>query len=122
LQALNTLPEVKLITDSRSVRRGTEEIVAITLTNSTKSLAFAVSLRLTNRRGDDVLPVIFEDNYFPLMPAEKRTVRIRYAIEDLHEGPAEVHVEGWNVKPTTVRSGGAMQTPRVKPLAMSSAD
>jgi exo-1,4-beta-D-glucosaminidase len=122
LQALNTLPEVKLLASSKTVRHGTEDFADVTLTNPTKSLAFAVSLRLTNRRGDDVLPVIFEDNYFPLMPGEKRTVRIKYAIEDLHDGPAEVHVEGWNVKPTRVRPGGAMQAPRVKPVAMSSAD
>ena len=119
LQALNTLPAVKLVGSSKAMRNGATESIEVTLSNPSKALAFAVSLRLTDARGDDVLPVFFEDNYFSLMPGEKRTVDIQYSPEDGHVGSALVHVDGWNVEAVTLHSAVAGQG---KPAAKSAAN
>jgi len=109
LKALNDLPKVKLVTSSKAIKQGGEEIIQVTLSNPTKYLAFALALRLANREGDNILPALYDDNYFPLMPGEKRTINIRYAPEDAH-GSAAVHLDGWNIEPTLIRAIAAKPT------------
>ncbi|MBZ5582313.1 MAG: hypothetical protein LAQ30_08945, partial [Acidobacteriia bacterium] len=48
--------------------------------------------------GDEILPVLWEDNYFPLLPGETRTVKATYNVRDLGRAAPVVQVEGWNVK------------------------
>ncbi len=117
LKALNTLPAVKLQVSARRLKR-MEDVVEVVLNNPSKALAFAVSLRLTNSKGEDVLPVFFDDNYFSMMPGEKRTVEIRYAAEDSRGAPTEVRVEGWNVATAVVRTAEGQP---LRPVATSPA-
>jgi exo-1,4-beta-D-glucosaminidase len=107
MKSLNDLPKVKLVASSKAIKQGAEEIVQVSLSNPTKSLAFAVSLRLANEKGDDVLPAVYDDNYFPLMPGEKRTINIRFAPEDVHGASTAVHVDGWNIAPAVIHSAAA---------------
>jgi exo-1,4-beta-D-glucosaminidase len=104
LKALNTLPQVSLKGATVAAKQANHDVLHVTLTNPSQTLAFAVSLRLTNAKGDDVLPVVFDDNYFPLLPGEKRTVAVRYAAEDLHGSKPAVRVDGWNVSPMTLNA------------------
>jgi exo-1,4-beta-D-glucosaminidase len=48
--------------------------------------------------GDEVLPVIWEDNYFSLLPGETRRVTATYRSPE----KTVVEVEGWNVKARVV--------------------
>jgi exo-1,4-beta-D-glucosaminidase len=41
--------------------------------------------------------VLWEDNYFALLPGEKRTVTATYHAADLGKGKPVVQVDGWNV-------------------------
>jgi exo-1,4-beta-D-glucosaminidase len=74
--------------------------------NPSRNLAFAVHLMVKTVRRDEedireeaeILPVIWEDNYFPLMPGEKRTVTATYKAIAAGQKPPAVQVEGWNVK------------------------
>lgn len=104
LTALNTLPQVRLKASVTARRETADNVLHVSLTNPSKALAFAVVLRLTNAKGEDVLPVLFEDNYFPLLPGESRTVAIRFAVEDLHHSTPVVYVDGWNVAPEMLAS------------------
>jgi exo-1,4-beta-D-glucosaminidase len=68
--------------------------------NPGKSIAFAVHLKLKKGPGgDEVLPVLWEDNYFPLLPGESRQVTATYSASDLGRLAPVVEVDGWNVKP-----------------------
>ena len=41
--------------------------------------------------------MLWEDNYFPLMPAEKREIAATYRQADAGKLPFVVEVNGWNV-------------------------
>ncbi len=71
-QALHTLPKVKL--DTRYELRG--DTMIVTLENRTSVPALMIRLNLKDDDGRQILPVIYEDNYFHLMPGESRTIGI----------------------------------------------
>ena len=50
------------------------------------------------RDGEEILPIIWEDNYF-LPPGERREVTAKYDVRDLAGHSPLVHVDGWNIQP-----------------------
>ena len=51
-----------------------------------------------NKSGDRILPALYSDNYFALMPGERRTIATELEDADTRgEGPRVV-VEGFNIK------------------------
>ncbi len=100
LTGLQKLPEVKLKVNSRPEQKGDEEIDHVTLENPTTGLAFSIHLQVLKARdGADVQPVIWEDNYFELMPGEKREVTATYKRKLLGGARSHIKVDGWNVPP-----------------------
>jgi exo-1,4-beta-D-glucosaminidase len=98
--ALQSLPPVQLNAVSRIERRGEEEVAHVTVENPSRSLAFSIHLKIRRGRdGEEVLPVLWEDNYFPLMPGEKRELTVIYRTKDLRGSSPVLAVEGWNVRP-----------------------
>jgi len=94
--ALATLPAVELKLGAQS----REGATTVTVTNPAKSLAFGVRLKLVRDSDEEeVLPVLWEDNYFALLPGETRRITAAYAAKDLGGARPVVQVEGWNVKP-----------------------
>jgi exo-1,4-beta-D-glucosaminidase len=99
--ALNNLPPVELKYSATSDNGTTR----VTVENPSPNLAFAVHLKVSTVKRDEedvreeteILPVIWEDNYFPLMPGEKRTVTATYRAP-VSKSPPTVQVDGWNVK------------------------
>ena len=97
--ALSQLPKVKLKVTDRSERKGEEEITHVTLENPSKSLAFFVRLKVDKgAKGEEILPVVWEDNYISLFPGEKREVTATYRASELGAAKATVEVSGWNVQ------------------------
>jgi len=91
---------VELKAASRTEERGTERVTTVTVTNPGKTIAFAVRLLVKKGPdGDEVLPVLWEDNYFPLLPGESRRITASYSASDLGGAAPVVAVDGWNVKP-----------------------
>lgn len=80
----------------------------VTLHNPTGTLAFGVRLKVKRGPGgrvgrqatgdDEILPVLWEDNYLALLPGETRQVTATYNAKDVGRSTAVVEVEGWNVK------------------------
>ncbi len=99
--ALETLPKVAL-QSSLHVEDGHEEGVAhVTVQNPAASLAFLVRLRLLRGAdGEEVLPIFWEDNYFSLLPGEKREMSVRFHRADLAGAQPVLAIDGWNVTPT----------------------
>jgi len=67
--ALDTLPPAELKYTSRPTPGGT----LVQVTNAGKSLAFPVHLKLSVE-DEEILPVLWDDNYFALLPGETREI------------------------------------------------
>ena len=97
--ALAALPKVKLKFTDRSERKGEEEVTHVVLQNPSKSLAFFVRLKVDKGvKGEEILPVVWDDNYISLMPGEKREVTASYRATELGAAKPVVEVSGWNVE------------------------
>jgi exo-1,4-beta-D-glucosaminidase len=95
--ALRTLPTARVSAAVRFTQEGSEEIAHVTLSNPGPTLAFFLRLQVVDARaGEEVLPVLWEDNYLSLLPGETREVSARY-----RPGPTgtarTLVVSGWNV-------------------------
>jgi exo-1,4-beta-D-glucosaminidase len=97
--ALSQLPKVKLRVADHTERKGEEAITHVTLENPSKSLAFFVRLKVNKGKGgDEILPVIWQDNYISLLPGEKREITASYRAQELGAAQPAVEVSGWNVE------------------------
>jgi exo-1,4-beta-D-glucosaminidase len=97
--ALSQLPKVKLKVADHTEHKGEEAITHVTLENPSKTLAFFVRLKVNQgKAGDEILPVIWQDNYLSLLPGEKREVTAIYRTQELGAAQPTVEVRGWNVE------------------------
>ncbi|HEY1657324.1 MAG TPA: beta galactosidase jelly roll domain-containing protein [Candidatus Sulfotelmatobacter sp.] len=96
--ALLQLPKVKLKVTEHTVRSGDESITHVAVENPSKSLAFFVRLKLDNAEGEEILPVVWEDNYISLLPDEKRELTATYRSTELGGKPPKIEVNGWNTE------------------------
>ena len=97
--ALSQLPKVKLKVQDHTERKGDEAITHVTLENPSQSLAFFVRLKVNKgKNGDEILPVLWQDNYISLLPGEKREVTATYRAQELGAAQPAVQVSGWNVE------------------------
>src|ERR1700686_3964546 len=108
LTGLATLPEVQLDVTSASKTEGTKNTTRVTVKNLDNSIAFMVHLRATrNRGGTDITPILWEDNYFSLLPGEEREVTATYSSAALGGDSAMLEVEGFNVAKQTLEADTA---------------
>jgi exo-1,4-beta-D-glucosaminidase len=99
--SLAQLPKVKLNVSSRSERIGNsgDVVTRVTVENPSKSLAFFVRLKLDQGKGgEEILPVVWQDNYISLLPGEKREITATYRASSLGAEEPEIEVSGWNVE------------------------
>ncbi|HXK10792.1 MAG TPA: glycosyl hydrolase family 2 [Vicinamibacteria bacterium] len=76
----------------------------VRLENAGPTVAFLVHLAVRKGAGgEEVLPVLWQDNYATLLPGEKRDLVATYAAKDLGRATPVVTVDGWNVAPATVQ-------------------
>ena len=69
------------------------------ITNPSQTPALLVRLNLKgDKDGEQILPVFYSDNYFSLMPGERKEVRIRWQEVDTRGNGPQVEVSGYNVK------------------------
>jgi exo-1,4-beta-D-glucosaminidase len=98
-KALGGLPKIKLKVAERSERQGEYETTHATLENASNSLAFFVRLKVTKGKGgEEILPVVWQDNYISLLPGEKRGVTATYRLSDLGNAKPSVELHGWNTQ------------------------
>jgi exo-1,4-beta-D-glucosaminidase len=96
--ALNQLPKVNLKVASRTEKHGDESVTHVTVENPSKALAFLVRLKVDKGAGgEEILPVIWQDNYFSLLPGEQRELTASYRSSALGNAKPVVEVSGWNV-------------------------
>jgi exo-1,4-beta-D-glucosaminidase len=109
LTGLATLAVVELKVSATSETQGDDGVTRVVVENPGKSLAFPVHLKLIRPaagpegHAQEILPVLWEDNYFALMPGEKREIAATYRKAHAGPRPPIVEVDGGNVsaKPVT---------------------
>jgi exo-1,4-beta-D-glucosaminidase len=104
LTALQTLPKAGMMKLSAEVeKQGKGLLVRVKLQNQSDHLAFQVRLGIkhTNEE-EEILPVLWDDNYIELMPNEWREITARILAADALDRGADLTVTGWNVEPVTV--------------------
>jgi exo-1,4-beta-D-glucosaminidase len=105
--SLKQMPRVRLRLASKSEVNGAAGSTHVTVENPSQSLAFFVRLQLKDRLPEyddeqrfhdrEVLPVLWSDNYFSLLPGEKREITATYRAKDLGATTPVIEVGGWNV-------------------------
>jgi exo-1,4-beta-D-glucosaminidase len=95
--ALATLPRVRLETRSATERAADECTTRVTIENPSASLAFFVRLQVKRGDGEEIVPVLWDDNYVSLLPGEKREISARYRAKDAGEAKPVVAVSGFNI-------------------------
>jgi exo-1,4-beta-D-glucosaminidase len=98
ITALQQLSPVKLNASGHIERQGASGLARVTVRNPSRNLAFFIHLKITGERdGEEVLPVLWQDNYFELMPGESRELTASYQLKDQKGSRLMLNVEGWNV-------------------------
>jgi exo-1,4-beta-D-glucosaminidase len=97
--ALSQLPKIKLKVTDHTERKNEEAVTHVTLENLSKSLAFFVRLKVNKGKGgEEILPVVWQENYISLLPGEKREVTASYRTQELGTAQPAIEVSGWNVE------------------------
>ena len=100
---LANLPTVELNLSYQIEDEGADKIAHVTLENPTDDLAFFIHVAVTKGSGgEDVLPILWDANYFSLLPGETKEVHATFAAKDLNGAVPAVKVEGWNILPVTI--------------------
>ena len=95
--AFSQLPKVSLKVSERTERRGEDSVTHVTIENPSKNVAFFVRLKLDKgAHGEEILPILWEDNYISLLPGEKREVTATCRSSLLGSFQPSVEVEGLN--------------------------
>ena len=92
-KVLRTLPQA--IVDAAVTMSGTKAIV--TLENTGTVPAMMLRLNLKGSDGEQILPVIYSDNYFHLLPGERRTITIEWNPADARNTRPIIEITGTNL-------------------------
>jgi exo-1,4-beta-D-glucosaminidase len=100
--ALSSLSETELNFSVTSVKQENGKYSAVVeIENPSGSLAFFVNPKIIKNTSKElVLPVFWEDNYFSLLPKEKRSIKVAFAAENLDGAAPILALDGWNIKKT----------------------
>lgn len=82
LLALRSLPKAILSKETQVIDDGNDNRLVVTVRNESSHPALMVRLNLKGEDGEQILPAIYDDNYFALMPKESKTIHILYHKED----------------------------------------
>jgi len=81
-----------------------ERVILVKLMNRGKHPALGTQITLVNTEGEPILPALYSDNCFTVLPGEPRMVTIRYSADVIDS--AAVRIQGWNTKPASGRVPG----------------
>lgn len=98
LRQINSLPKVRIEPKFYSKTIKDKTYLTVELENRTSTLALSVEIMIKeNKTGDFVAPVYLDDNYFSLLPGEKRTVKGYCYTKDLNGSKPLVNITGLNL-------------------------
>jgi exo-1,4-beta-D-glucosaminidase len=96
---LAQMPKVTVSVASHTKKVENDSVTHVTVENRGKTIAFFVRLKLDKGKGgEEILPVVWQDNYLSLLPGEKREVTATYRSGSSGAATPEVEVTGVNVE------------------------
>jgi exo-1,4-beta-D-glucosaminidase len=99
LTGLERLPAATVKARAAFETSGPRGRARVTLENGEGALAFLVHLAVRKGAGgEEVLPVLWEDNYVTLAPGERLDLAATWAAKDLGGAKPVVAIDGWNVQ------------------------
>jgi exo-1,4-beta-D-glucosaminidase len=121
LTGLAKLPEVQLDATATTKHEAANHTTHVTVKNLGNNVAFMVHIRAARRKDNsDITPILWEDNYFSLLPGEQREVSATYSTAALAGEPSNssvlsfnpvLEISGFNIPKQTIEattsSGGA---------------
>ena len=97
-RAIRALPKATVQATTTTERRGDSLFLTTSLQNTSPAPALMVRLKAVREKtGDRILPAIYSDGYFPLMPGEKRQITTELYEADTRGEQPRILVEGFNV-------------------------
>jgi exo-1,4-beta-D-glucosaminidase len=100
MTALNTLLPVAVEMQASQTKIGKESHVTIRLRNPSGQIAFFERATLSAKRdGNEILPIIYDDNYITVFPGETAEI---HGIVQKDSKPRWVKLEGYNTPATAV--------------------
>ena len=111
LTALNHMESADVATSSTMQQSGGWVTVTSTVTNRSKTPAFFIRAEVTgSATGDEILPILWDDNYVTLFAGETKKLQARYAVTNAPASGTFVRLRGHNVPvqvhPSLVREPG----------------
>jgi len=100
---LNKLAKVDLkYSVSPMMKTAGKCILTLEIENPSATLAFSINPKILKSVSNDmVLPVFWDDNYFSLLPKEKRKVKVEFDVKALGSDEPLLKIDGWNINPVT---------------------
>ena len=97
---LGKLPQSPLNISASGIKKdGNKSRITITVENPGTGLAFAINPKILRASSKEpVLPIYWDDNYFSLLPKEKRVINVEFDSKELAGENPLLKVEGWNIK------------------------
>ena len=99
MTSLQQLPKAQI---ESSLQVGNDGTWLVRLHNPSRTIAFQVAVEALNKRGEDISPLPWSDNYIELMPGETRSLS---AMPPASASEASIVVSGWNTGSSTLRPG-----------------
>ncbi len=99
LKELNNLPKTDLNVKASSIKKEDRVEISVDVENPSNSLALQVELNLFNSENNEaIVPIFWDDNYFSLLPGEKKTVSCYYYKNSNENVNASyIKIKGWNI-------------------------
>lgn len=95
-ESLKDLKQAKVKTLYRVRKEADKYFVEVVLKNVSNSIAFFTQLQLLDSEMKPIRPSFYTDNFFSLLPGERKTVTIETSTRHLTSDPRLV-VKGWNI-------------------------
>jgi exo-1,4-beta-D-glucosaminidase len=104
LTDLQRMPPADVAARARFATKGASGEATVTLENRSKAVAFLVHVAVRrSASGEEILPVLWSDNYVTLFPGETREIAATYDAKNLGATRPSVTIDGWNVAAGAVR-------------------
>jgi exo-1,4-beta-D-glucosaminidase len=98
LTGLRRLPAATVSSAATFTSGRGEGRARVVLVNRSNAVAFFVRAAVRRAQdGEEVLPVLWDDNFVTLYPGERRVLTARWALRDLAGRRPRLGVEGWNL-------------------------
>jgi exo-1,4-beta-D-glucosaminidase len=100
---LDTLAQTSVSASCVYTETGENFELTTTIANLSDKIAFLINPALTDESGIQVSPVFWDDNYFSLLPGEKRNIRSLVAKSAIKTAKQKLIISGWNIETQTIQ-------------------